>query len=155
MSSKRFSAASLIAVTDNKSHLTLTRLRQNASELSKQQLPHYLARSLRLFIPTMCNTRLRFKYIFCYFYFSRDVWSTSIGKQTHSARQTEQKTFVFSSPHSCVAFWYSGVSTIRASTKPILEKLFWRTNETENWLTKDIYELFFQWAFIPTCAPLC
>lgn len=71
----------------------------------------------------MCNTSLHFKVIFLFLF---ALYVINFHRQTNTfCWKGEIKVFVFCLHHTnnCV-FEYSGVSAIRASTKPILRKMF-------------------------------
>ena len=66
-----------------------------------------------------------------------------------SADETENFFVFFFTTQSVASSSYSDVSTIRPSTKPILEKNVLAKNKTENWLSIDICKLFSQASFRP------
>lgn len=132
-SSWLFFAASLIAVTDNKSHLTLTQFPRNASELNKQQLPRcgYLSQQ--------CATRdSELESFLLFLFFARGV--INFHRQTNTFCSTDETenfcvlfnhtAFVLRRVDDQTQHWTNTRETVLARKK------------TENWLSIDLCELF-------------
>lgn len=125
---------------------------------------------MRLFISTKCNTILRIKFVALAPFFLA-LCVINFHRQTKTfCSEGEIKVFlVFRHTTNCTP------STIRASTKPILEKLFLATKDTdvvgENWLSPTDLEAFLRelsaglclregtpmcwWTAVVRTAPLC
>lgn len=128
--------------------LTLTRFQRNVAELNKQQLPR--SHACCGYLSQQCATRDSSSNLFLLFiFFARCVINFHRQTNTFCSADETENSFVFS-PTTQLS--YSGVSTIRLSTKPILSRKCFGEKTKPRTGYPSTSESFSERAFVPVCV---